>query len=38
MKYRYQLIFLGENEELFRQLKIELINKFDELLKICTNR
>lgn len=31
MKYRYQLIFLGENEDLFKQLKIELINKFDEL-------
>jgi len=31
MKYRYQLIFLGENEDLFKQLKIELNNKFDEL-------
>lgn len=42
MKYRYQLIFLGENEDLFKKLKIELINKFDELkliqdlLKIIT--
>lgn len=31
MKYRYQLIFLGENEDLFKELKSELINKFDEL-------
>lgn len=31
MKYKYQLIFLGENEDLFKQLEIELINKFDEL-------
>lgn len=31
MKYRYQLIFLGENEDLFNGLKAELTNKFDEL-------
>lgn len=31
MKYRYQLILLGENEGFFNRLKIELINKFDEL-------
>lgn len=31
MKYKYQLILLGENEELFKRLKIALINKFDEL-------
>jgi TIR domain len=42
MKYKYQLILLGENKDLFNRLKIELINKFDELkliqdlLKIIT--
>jgi len=42
MKYKYQLLLLGENEELFNKIKIELTNKFDELkliqdlLKIIT--
>lgn len=42
MKYKYQLILLGENFELFEKLKIELSRKFDELkliqdlLKIIT--
>lgn len=42
MKYKYQLILLGENLELFEKLKIELYRKFDELkliqdlLKIIT--
>jgi len=42
MKFRYQLILLGENNELFNKLKIELTNKFNELkliqdlLKIIT--
>lgn len=42
MKYKYQLIFLGDNQELFNKIKIELMNKFDELklirdiLKIIT--
>lgn len=42
MKYRYQLILLGENLDLFDKIKIELANKFDELkliqdlLKIIT--
>ena len=31
MKYKYQLILLGENKDLFNRLKIALINKFDEL-------
>lgn len=31
MKYRYQLILLGENVKLFEQLKLELTKKFDEL-------
>lgn len=31
MKYKYQLILLGENEELFKKIKIELMNRFDEL-------
>lgn len=42
MKYRYQLILLGENKDLFDKIKIELTNRFDELkliqdlLKIIT--
>lgn len=42
MKYKYQLILLGENENLFNQIMTELANKFDELklvqdlLKIIT--
>lgn len=42
MKYRYQLILLGENQELFNSIKIELTKRFDELkliqdlLKIIT--
>tara|TARA_R110002051_G_C8691421_1_gene493107 strand:- start:38 stop:667 length:630 start_codon:yes stop_codon:yes gene_type:complete len=31
MRYKYQLILLGENEDLFNRLKIALIKKFDEL-------
>lgn len=31
MKYRYQLILLGENETLFDQIKLGLAKKFDEL-------
>lgn len=31
MKYKYQLILLGENIDLFNKLKIELLNRFDEL-------
>src|SRR5690606_33157334 len=31
MKYKYQLILLGENEQFFKELKINLANKFDEL-------
>jgi len=31
MKYKYQLILLGENFELFEKIKIELLNKFDQL-------
>lgn len=31
MKYKYQLILLGENETLFKQIKVSLANKFDEL-------
>lgn len=43
MKYKYQLIFLGDNYELFRKIKITLTEKFDELkvitdlLKVITN-
>lgn len=42
MRYKYQLILLGENLELFKILKIEIAKKFDELkliqdlLKIIT--
>lgn len=42
MKYKYQLILLGENLELFEKLKLELFRRFDELklvhdlLKIIT--
>lgn len=42
MKYKYQLILLGENLELFVKLKLELFKRFDELklvhdlLKIIT--
>lgn len=42
MKYKYQLILLGENLELFEKLKLELSRKFYELnlvqdlLKIIT--
>jgi len=35
MKYKYQLILLGENEEFFKALEIELRKGFDEL-KIVT--
>ena len=31
MKFKYQLILLGENQELFDNIKISLANKFDEL-------
>ncbi|MDI1317440.1 toll/interleukin-1 receptor domain-containing protein [Flavobacterium sp.] len=31
MEYKYQLILLGENETLFKQIKVSLANKFDEL-------
>lgn len=31
MKYKYQLILLGENEELFQKIRADLFNKFDEL-------
>lgn len=31
MKYKYQLILLGENETLFKQIKVLLAEKFDEL-------
>jgi hypothetical protein len=31
MKYKYQLILLGENQNLFDAIKISLANKFDEL-------
>jgi hypothetical protein len=31
MKYKYQLILLGENSDFFNKLKIELLNRFDEL-------
>lgn len=36
MKYRYQLILLGENNTLFDQIKLELTKKFDEL-KLITD-
>ncbi len=42
MKYKYQLILLGENEDLFNKVKLELLDRFDELkliqdlLKIIT--
>ncbi|MFD2918106.1 toll/interleukin-1 receptor domain-containing protein [Terrimonas rubra] len=42
MKYKYQLVLLGENDDLFNKIKKELSNKFDELkliqdlLKIIT--
>ena len=42
MKYKYQLILLGDNQELFDSIKISLANRFDELkligdlLKIIT--
>lgn len=42
MRYRYQLILLGENEELFNKIKAEVAERFDELklvqdlLKIIT--
>lgn len=42
MKYKYQLILLGENLELFDKLKLEIFKRFDELkliqdlLKIIT--
>jgi len=36
MKYRYQLILLGENNKLFDQIKLELTKKFDEL-KLITD-
>ena len=42
MRYKYQLILLGENLDLFDKIKTELANKFDELkliqdlLKIIT--
>ena len=31
MKYKYQLIILGENEELLQKIRADLFNKFDEL-------
>lgn len=31
MKYKYQLIFLGENEALFKKIQIGLLNKFSDL-------
>ena len=31
MKYRYQLILLGDNFELFESIKLEIAKKFDEL-------
>jgi hypothetical protein len=31
MKYKYQLILLGENQTLFKQIKLLLAEKFDEL-------
>lgn len=42
MRYKYQLILLGENEELFNKVKADVANRFDELkliqdlLKIIT--
>ncbi len=42
MKYRYQLVLLGENKELFNKIEVELADRFDELklvhdlLKIIT--
>ena len=42
MRYKYQLILLGENVEFFEKLKLEISRKFDELkliqdlLKIIT--
>lgn len=31
MRYKYQLILLGENEELFSKIKAEVADRFDEL-------
>jgi hypothetical protein len=31
MRYKYQLILLGENEELFSKIKAEVLDRFDEL-------
>lgn len=42
MKYKYQLVLLGENKDLFKKIETDLKNKFDELklihdlLKIIT--
>lgn len=36
MKYRYQLVLIGENEELFKSIELELKSAFDEL-KIITD-
>ena len=31
MKYKYQLVLIGENEDLFKSLEIELKKGFDDL-------